>query len=257
MNKQLFAKLLYMFVVLAVMSSFSVGEETGNHTLRYGWHKGDNIIINTETSSKTANYDKQTKEVNTVENVKVISYQLVVTEVDEHGTAEIEVRANKLKVHIFVNNELAVTVGTGEYHSGEWKVLGEFFNIMQEFSYRVTVNNRGKVRRVNGLEEFGDLIRDWLEKHEPDREKRAQFDVVLEGVTDERNIKGVLNMAFPRLPEAAVGVGDTWTVDLTIPLEIESDIIVTQEFELTSLPSDSKGYGIKGSISNSRRTIKS
>ena len=254
MNKQLFAKLLYMFVVLAVMSSFSVGEETGNHTLRYGWHKGDNIIINTETSSKTANYDKQTKEVNTVENVKVISYQLVVTEVDEHGTAEIEVRANKLKVHIFVNNELAVTVGTGEYHSGEWKVLGEFFNIMQEFSYRVTVNNRGKVRRVNGLEEFGDLIRDWLEKHEPDREKRAQFDVVLEGVTDERNIKGVLNMAFPRLPEAAVGVGDTWTVDLTIPLEIESDIIVTQEFELTSLPSDSKGYGIKGSNSRAFRS---
>ena len=254
MNKQLFSKLLYMVIVLAVMSSISVGEEAGNHTLRYNWHKGDNLIVNTETSSKSATFDKETMKEIVVDNVKLITYQLVVVSVDGNGTAEIEVKMNKLKVHIYVDNELAMTAGTGEYHSGKWEVLGEFFNVMQEFSYRVTVNNRGEVRRVNGMEEFGDLIREWLEKHEPDIEKRAQFDIVLEGVTDERNIKGVLNMALPRLPEAAVGVGDTWTVDLAIPMEIESDMIITQEFELTSLPSDSKGYGIKGS---NRRAFKS
>jgi WD40 repeat protein/HEAT repeat protein len=260
MNKQLFAKLMYMVIVLAVMSSISVGEETGNHTLRYGWHKGDNLIVNMETSSETATFNKETMKEVVVDNVKLITYQLVVVSVDGNGTAEIEVKVKKVKVHIFVDNELAMTVGTGEYHSGKWEVLGEFFNVMQEFSYSVTVNNRGKVCKVRGLEEFGDLIREWLEKHEPDIEKRAQFDVVLEGVTDERNIKGVLNMAFPRLPEAAVGVGDTWTVDLTIPLEIESDIIVTQEFELTSLPSDSNGYGIKGTnrrdFRSSRKNIR-
>ncbi len=197
-------RILAGFTVLALSLAASAQETTDKVTLLWKFKKGDKHRYETSQDNKT---EVGGMEIN---NEMIFGYELEVVEVDDKGVATLKLTYDRVK---FVMTGMMDT----DYDSEKDKEapeegLGRIMAGLNGKSFTMKLSPRGEVVAVKGYEAIMEEITKDMGEDDP------MLGAMKSQMNDE-NMKKLMQQAFPRLPEKAVGKGDSWedSSDMGIP----------------------------------------
>lgn len=204
-------KLIALMVIL-LSFSLQMTQAQSKVLLRLNLDKGANYQM-------TMNMDNDIDQNVMGQHIKVLQKMEMVTsykvlDVLPDKNYVIEYSFGKMKMTMDVNGQQTVmdTENVGD------NPAAQSMKDMTTNRLKVTVNNQGKVQKVEGLEEFASKMAG-----------NQQLTQTMDMFSNESNFKTFFEQTHGYFPEAEVGVGSTWSNSVKMPSLMNMDMVMNFE----------------------------